>query len=67
MKSNAEFYLGEYLRCCELYRECPYEERRRRDFYSYMGASMLKLYIEAKCKEDQSGAKNCPDERSEIW
>ncbi len=47
MKSNAEFFLGEYLICCELYRECPAEERRRRDLYSYMGASMLNAYIDA--------------------
>ena len=47
MKSNAEFYLGEYRRCCELYRECPYQERRRRKLYSYMGASMLNAYIDA--------------------
>ena len=48
MKSNAEFYFGEYRRCCELYRECPYEERRRRDLYSFMSASMLEAYIDAK-------------------
>ncbi len=47
LDSNAKFYLGEYRKCCELYRECPHEERRQRDLYSYMGASMLKAYIEA--------------------
>lgn len=46
-KDDAEFYRGEYRKCCELYRECPPEERRRREFYSYMGASMLNAYIDA--------------------
>ena len=67
MKSDTEFYLGEYRRCCRLYQECPYEERRRRDLYSYMGASMLKAYIEAKFTRKQSGAEKCPAERSETW
>lgn len=47
LDSNAKFYLSEYRKCCELYRECPYEERRRRELYSYMGASMLNAYIDA--------------------
>ena len=47
MKSDAEFYLGEYRKCCTLYLECPCEERRRREMYSNLGASMLKAYIEA--------------------
>ena len=50
-KSDAEFYREEYLRCCKLYRECPPEERRRRDLYSYMGASMLNAYIDAVSKK----------------
>ena len=67
MKSDTEFYLGEYRKCCELYRECPLEERKRRDFYSYMEASMLKAYIDAKFSRGQSRAENCPAERSGIW
>ena len=47
MKNDAEFYRGEYLRCCRLYQECQPEERRQRDLYSYMGASMLNAYIDA--------------------
>ena len=47
MKDDTEFYLGEYRRCCRLYQECPLEESRRRDLYSYMGASMLNAYIDA--------------------
>ena len=67
MRSNAEFYLGEYLRCCELYRECPLEERKRRDLYSYMGTSMLNAYIDAKFTRSHSRAEKCPVERSELW
>lgn len=51
MRSDAEFYLEEYRRCCKLYQECPYEERRRRELYSYMGASMLNAYIDAVSKK----------------
>ncbi len=51
MRNNAEFYLGEYRRCCKLYQETPSEERRRRDLYSYMGASMLNAYIDAVFKK----------------
>ena len=67
MKSDTEFYLGEYRRCCELYRECQPEERKRRDLYSYMGASMLNAYIDARFTGDQSRAENCPAERSKLW
>ena len=66
MKSDAEFYLGEYRRCCEIYRECRPEERRQRDLYSYMGVSMLNAYIEAISKKMPMQAKK-PAERSELW
>lgn len=66
MKSNAEFYHEEYLKCCRLYQECPLEESRRRDLYSYMGVSMLNAYIEAVSKKMPMQAKN-PAERSEQW
>ncbi|MBQ7215787.1 MAG: hypothetical protein IJS39_07355 [Synergistaceae bacterium] len=67
MRNDAEFYLGEYQRCCRLYQETPYEERRRRDLYSYMGASMLEGYIDAVCKKEaMRGLKN-PAERSALW
>ena len=66
MKDDTEFYLVEYRRCCRLYQECPLEESRRRDLYSYMGASMLNAYIEAVSKKMSMQAKN-PVERSEQW
>lgn len=47
MRSDAEFYLGEYRKCCSLYVKCPVERRRHRDFYNAMSASMLTAYIEA--------------------
>lgn len=50
MQSDAEFYLGEYQKCRALYEKCPYEERKRREMYRYMGASMWKAYVEAKSK-----------------
>ena len=47
MKSDAEFYLGEYRRCCAAYTQSPSEHRRQRDFYNRLSASMLKAYVEA--------------------
>ena len=41
MKSDAEFYLWEYRKCCEQYVRCPVEKRRHRDFYAKLSASML--------------------------
>ena len=60
MKDDAEFYLGEYRRCCRLYQECPLEESRRRDLYSYMGASMLNAYIDAVSKKRLVRGKKKP-------
>lgn len=67
MKSDAEFYLGEYRRCCEMYRECPPEERKRRELCSYMGASMLNAYIDAVSKKRLMRGEKSPAERSEQW
>ena len=50
MPSDAEFYLGEYENCKALYEKCPYEERKRRELYRYMGVSMWKAYVDAKSK-----------------
>ena len=47
MKSDAEFYLGEYRKCCSLYVQCPVEHRRHRELYNVMRASMLTAYVEA--------------------
>ena len=66
-KSDAEFYHGEYLRCCRLYQKCPLEESRRRDLYSYMGASMLNAYIDAVSKKRLMRGEKSLAERSEQW
>ena len=50
MPSDAEFYLGEYEKCKALYEKCPYEERKRRELYRYMVASMWKAYVDATSK-----------------
>ena len=47
MRSDAEFYLGEYRRCCAAYTELPINHRRQRDFYNRLSVSMLKAYVEA--------------------
>ena len=47
MRSEAKFYLDEYRKCCAQYRNCPVDQRRHREFYSYMGDAMLRAYIEA--------------------
>ena len=56
MRSDAEFYLCEYRKCCEQYVRCPVERRRHRDFYAKLSASMLTAYIEAI--SPKKGAKN---------
>ena len=66
MKNDAEFYRGEYLRCCRLYQECRPEERRQRELYSYMGASMLNAYIDAVSKKRLMRGEKSLAERSEI-
>ena len=43
MKSDAEFYLGEYRKCCSLYVQCPVEHRRHRELYNVM---RLTAYVE---------------------
>lgn len=47
MKSDAEFYLGEYRRCCAAYMKMPIGHSRQRDFYSRLSEAMLKAYVEA--------------------
>ena len=47
MKSDVEFYRGEYLKCCELYRTTPVYSKRLREFYDRLSVSMLEAYIEA--------------------
>ena len=47
MKSDAEFYLCEYRRCCAAYTELPINQRRQLDFYNRLSESMLKAYVEA--------------------
>ena len=47
MRSDAEFYLNEYRKCCEQYVRCPVDQRRHRDFYAKLSASMLTAYVEA--------------------
>ena len=67
MKSDAKFYREEYLKCCRLYQECPLEESRRRDLYSYMGVSMLNAYIEAMFTKVSMRGEKSLAERSEQW
>lgn len=47
IRSDAEFYLGEYRRCCAAYTELASDQRRQRDFYGRLSEAMLKAYIEA--------------------
>ena len=47
MKSDTEFYLGEYRRCCAAYTRVPVEQRRQRDFYGRLSEAMLNAYVEA--------------------
>ena len=47
MMSDREFYLEQYRRCCEGYRSTPTDQRRQREFYNRLGASMLAAYVEA--------------------
>ena len=54
MRSDAEFYLGEYRKCCEQYVRCPVERRRQRDFYAKLSASMLTAYIEGNKPQERS-------------
>ena len=56
MRSDAEFYLGEYRRCCAAYTELPINQRRQRDFYSRLSESMLKAYVEAVSIENAKRA-----------
>ena len=56
MKSDAEFYFGEYLKCCASYQASPSTHSRQREFYYQLSVSMLKAYTEA-VNESQKGAK----------
>ncbi len=47
IRSDAEFYLGEYRRCCAAYTRVPIDQRRQRDFYGRLSEAMLKAYVEA--------------------
>ena len=47
IRSDAEFYLGEYRRCCAAYTRTPSDQRRQRDFYGRLSEAMLKAYVEA--------------------
>ena len=47
IRSDAEFYLGEYRRCCAAYTRVPIEQRRQRDFYGRLSEAMLNAYVEA--------------------
>ena len=51
MKSDAEFFLGEYRYCMAVYEQLPREQRKARDFYNRLGASMLAAYVETVSKE----------------
>ena len=48
MKSNAEFYLGEYEKCRALYVAHGTKSSRHGKFYGQMMASMRKAYREAR-------------------
>ena len=56
MKSDAEFYFGEYLKCCTSYQASPITHSRQREFYYQLSVSMLKAYTEA-VNEPQKGAE----------
>ena len=47
MKSDTEFYLGEYRRCCAAYTRVPIDQQRQRDFYGRLSEAMLNAYVEA--------------------
>lgn len=57
IRSDAEFYLGEYRRCCAAYRQVPIEQRRQRDFYDRMSEAMLTAYVEAVSIESSKRAE----------
>ena len=57
MKSDAEFYLGEYRRCCAAYTRVPVEQRRQRDFYGRLSEAMLNAYVEAVSIENVKRAE----------
>ena len=48
MRSDAEFYLGEYGKFRALYVNCPEKSGRHGKFYSRMMVSMRKAYAEAR-------------------
>ena len=56
MKSDAEFYFGEYLKCCTSYQASPSTHSRQREFYYQLSVSMLKAYTEA-VNEPQKGVE----------
>ena len=48
MKSNAEFYLGEYEKCRTLYAALDTKSGRHGKFYGQMMGAMRKAYREAR-------------------
>ncbi len=57
IRSDAEFYLGEYRRCCAAYTRVPIEQRRQRDFYGRLSEAMLNAYVEAVSIEGSKRAE----------
>lgn len=57
MRSDAEFFHAEYLKCCEQYRETPLELRRQREFYGKLSVLLLEGYIEALYKDRERTVK----------
>ena len=57
IRSDAEFYLGEYRRCCAAYTRVPVEQRRQRDFYGRLSKAMLNAYVEAVSIESSKRAE----------
>lgn len=52
IRSDAEFYLGEYRRCCVAYTRTHSDQLRQRDFYGRLSEAMLKAYVEAVSIKD---------------